>query len=489
MGGWIKSLGKDSLVYGIGYGVSRFLQIIILPIIAHALTVSEFGYYSNYVIFYNFAGGLLILGLDSAVARYFYDSEDKKYHQQLFSSAFYFILLLSFLSIAIFFLFPSVLSDILNIPADYLDSAPYVLLSVPAVALNGFFLSWFKWKREKIKFLINSGGTVVLLLIPLALARQISFIYVFMALFWSQFIVALVSVFLASDYIRFYFNRSLMRSLLKYGFPWMLVFLFGSSRTYLDRVFLTRFLDGEAYGLYNFSVRIATLLSLVTTAFDMAFGPLAFSIWNKEGAPSFFARLQSAYTFAISVIACGVSISSACIIQLMGGSKYAGSEKIVPLLLFAAIPLSLINFSNLGTVYAKKSFLSAFSLFTGFAAVLALNIIFTHRYLQYGATSASLIGHLLIVVVGYWLSRKYYKIPFAYAKDGFVFIFFFLLSLAAVHFPATDGMYLNLIVQLFVLAAIASLFLYFLFSPECKKALSLIKGMRFAVGEDKRTNI
>lgn len=488
MGGWIKSLGKDSLVYGIGYGVSRFLQIIILPIIAHALTVSEFGYYSNYVIFYNFVGGLLILGLDSAVARYFYDSEDKKYHQSLFSSAFYFILALSLLCIAVFSLFPSVLLNILDIPQDYRGAAPYALLSVPAVALNGFFLSWFKWKREKTKFLINSGGAVLLLLIPLIFARKVSFIYVFQVLFWSQFVVALVSIFLASGYLRFYFNRPLMISLLKYGFPWMLVFLFGSSRTYLDRVFLTRFLDDEAYGLYNFSVRIATLISLVTTAFDMAFGPLAFSIWNKKGAPAFFARLQSAYTFAIAVVACAISISSPLIIQFLGGAKYAGAEKVTPLLLFAAIPLSLINFSNLGTVYAKKSFLSAFSLFVGFAAVLVLNIVFTHRYLQYGATSASLIGHLLIVVVGYWLSRKYYNIPFAYFKDGFVFVFFFLLSLMAVHFPLAESMYLNLVLQLLGLAALVLVFLYFLFSIEYKKALSLIKGTGF-VARNKGTNI
>src|SRR5687768_14986200 len=107
MQSWVKNLFKDSLVYGLGYGLSRFLQIIILPIIAQALSLSEFGYYSNYVIFYTIVGGFFVLGLDSAVARYFYDSDDKKYHQQLFSSAFYFILLLSVVSVSIFFLFPS----------------------------------------------------------------------------------------------------------------------------------------------------------------------------------------------------------------------------------------------------------------------------------------------------------------------------------------------------------------------------------------------
>src|SRR5687768_1724398 len=130
MQSWAKNLFKDSLVYGLGYGVSRFLQIIILPIIAQALSLSEFGYYSNYVIFYTIAGGFFVLGLDSAVARYFYDSDDKKYHRQLFSSAFYFILLLSVISISIFFLFPSALLDIIGIPKGYENALYYVLLCI-----------------------------------------------------------------------------------------------------------------------------------------------------------------------------------------------------------------------------------------------------------------------------------------------------------------------------------------------------------------------
>jgi O-antigen/teichoic acid export membrane protein len=477
MQGWAKNLFKDSLVYGLGYGVSRFLQIIILPIIAQALSLSEFGYYSNYVIFYTIVGGFFVLGLDSAVARYFYDSDDKKYHRQLFSSAFYFILLLSAISVSVFFLFPSALLSIIGIPDAYGNALYYVLLCIPAVTLNNFLLSWFKWKRQKFFFLINSAGSVILLLLPLLIVESVSFIYIFQVIFWSQLCVAVISIVLASGYIRFEFNRKLMLDLLKYGFPWMLVFVFGISRTYLDRAFLLQYLNDDVYGLYNFSVRIATLLSVVITAFDMSFGPLAFSIWNKEGAPEFFSRLQSLYTFFISVVACSIAIASPLIIQLLGGAKYAEAEKILPLLLFAAIPLSLINFSNLGTVYAKKSFLSTVSLFAGFAVVLLLNFLLTPVYLQYGATSASLIGHLVIVIAGYFLSRKYYRVPFAYAKDGFVFLFFFTISLLAVHYPLSELVYNNILFQVAALIAIVLLFGFIFFRQDYKK---LVKRFRLS---------
>jgi O-antigen/teichoic acid export membrane protein len=488
MQSWVKNLFKDSLVYGLGYGVSRFLQIIILPIIAQALSLSEFGYYSNYVIFYTIVGGFFVLGLDSAVARYFYDSDDKKYHQQLFSSAFYFILLLSIVSVSIFFLFPSGLLNLIGVPPGYENALFYVLLCIPAVTLNNFLLSWFKWKRQKYFFLINSGGSVVLLLLPLLIAERVSFVYVFQVIFWSQLSVAIVSIILASRYIRFSFNHPLMISLLKYGFPWMLVFVFGISRQYLDRAFLLQYLEDDVYGLYNFSVRISTLLSVVITAFDMSFGPLAFSIWDKEGAREFFSRLQSMYVFFISVVACAITITSPVIIDLLGGSKYAGAEKVLPILLFAAIPLSLINFSNLGTVYAKKSFLSTMSLFAGFATVLALNFLLTPVYLEYGATTASLIGHLVIVITGYFLSKKYYKVQFSYAKDAFVFLFFFAIALLCVHYPVSDLKYNNIFLQSLVLLVIVLLLLFFLYRNDYKK---LLKGFRISRsgGEVRETDL
>jgi O-antigen/teichoic acid export membrane protein len=476
---WGKYLLKDSLVYGVGYGISRFLQIIILPIIAQALTLAEFGYYSNYVIFYTVTGGFLVLGLDSAVARFFYDSDNKKYHQQLFSSALIFIVFISLLTTFCFFLFSDVLLDVIGVPQAYEQALPYVLFSIPPLVLNSFFLSWFKWKRQKVCFLINSSATVIFLLIPLLLADKVTFYFVFQVICWSQIATTAISIPLAFNYMRPYFHKSLMIAMLKYGFPWMLVFVFGVSRTYLDRIFLNQYLSEETYGLYNFSVRVASILSMVITAFDMSFGPLAFSIWNKKEAPVFFARMQSIYIFLIASAACFITILSPILIQVLGGEKYRGAEKVLPFLLFAAICLSLVNFSSLGTSYAKKSFLSTTALFVGFSVVLLSNLLLTPYYLQYGAVFASVIGHLMIVATGYFLSRRYYAIPFNYGRDAFIYIFFFSLSVAAVNFPMVGNFYHRALIQSVILLIIIPLLLYFVFPQEYKKSQSLLKKLFF----------
>jgi O-antigen/teichoic acid export membrane protein len=483
MVGWVKTLFKDSIIYGIGFGVSRFLQVLILPIIAKSLSVSEYGYYSNYVIFYTIAGAIFLLGMDNSVARFLFDSEKKEYHRKVFSIAFFCVLLLSAMASLLLSFFPDPLLQVINVPPGYFSALPYVILTIPVLVLNNFFLSWFKWKRQKSFFLINSIGVVILLLAPLLIAQQsniIDFLLVFKIIFFSQLLIAAVSTALCLQYIRFVFDSTLFLAMLKYGFPWMLVFLLGLSRSYLDRLFLTRYLDNNTYGVYNFSVRLATLLSLIIAAFEMSFGPLAYSIWNKEGASAFFARLQSAYTLLLSSAACVITIVSPLLVLLLGGAKYSGAEMVLPFILFSAIPLTLINFSSIGTAYAKKSFLSTITLFIGFAAVLLLNIMLTPRYLQYGAVNASLIGHILITASGYYFSRKYYKIAFNFTKDAAVFVLFLIFSIAAVQFHISTNVYQDMGIKLFILFIAGFFILFFFFKNEVRKVLSLARNLRYA---------
>ena len=477
--GWLKNLLKDSLVYGIGFGVSRFLQVLVLPIIARSLSLSEYGYYSNYVIFYTIAGGVFVLGLDGSVARFFYDSEEKSYHRKIFSISFFCILLTSIVCVSAFSFFPEELLRVINVPEAYKGALPYVLYTIPALVLNNFLLSWFKWRRQRTFFLVNSIGSVLLLLLPLLLVRPISFLFVFKIIFFSQVVIAFVSLLLASDYIRMVFDKPLFIAMLKYGFPWMLIFFLGLSRSYIDRFFLTRYLNDDLYGVYNFSARISTLLSLVLTAFDMSFMPLAFSIWSKEGAAIFFARLQSAYTLLISTTACFIAIISPVVIRVLGGIKYEGAEKILPFLLFSAIPLSLINFSSLGTLYAKKSFLNTVTLLVGFSVVLVLNIILTPTYLQYGAVNASIIGHILITATGYYFSQKYYKISFNFRKDALIFLFFLILSILSVQVNISANIYQDIALKLTILIAVTAFIFIFFFKNEYRKILSLIKNLRY----------
>ena len=48
-------------------------------------------------------------------------------------------------------------------------------------------------------------------------------------------------------------------------------------------------------GEYAVAVKIANLLLIIVGAFQISFGPYAYSIWKKEEAPKVFAQLAEYY--------------------------------------------------------------------------------------------------------------------------------------------------------------------------------------------------
>jgi O-antigen/teichoic acid export membrane protein len=222
------------------------------------------------------------------------------------------------------------------------------------------------------------------------------------------------------------------------------------------------------------------LITLVTTAFDMSFGPLAFSIWNKEGASRFFSTLQSIYVFFLSAVACVIVILSPFLVDILGGPKYRGAEKVLPYLLFSAIPLSLIAFSSMGIIYAKKPFLSTLTLIIGFITVLILNAIFTPTLLQLGAVNSSVIGHLLIVITGYYFSRRYYKVNFNFKKDGLIFLLMFASSIVMVEVQLADNTIEDILMKMLILIIEVIVVTILFFQSEFQKSFTFLKNLYYS---------
>ena len=84
----IKTLGKQSLIYGIGTILTRIVTFLLLPLYTNIFTTEEYGIVS---LAYAFTGFVMIAyryGMDSALMKYYIDAEgkDKKtYFTTIFS--------------------------------------------------------------------------------------------------------------------------------------------------------------------------------------------------------------------------------------------------------------------------------------------------------------------------------------------------------------------------------------------------------------------
>ena len=70
-----KFLLKDTFIFGLAQGLSRSFALITFPILSRNLNVSDYGLLDLFLTISGFIVIFLIFGQDSAVARYFYDTD------------------------------------------------------------------------------------------------------------------------------------------------------------------------------------------------------------------------------------------------------------------------------------------------------------------------------------------------------------------------------------------------------------------------------
>jgi O-antigen/teichoic acid export membrane protein len=145
------------------------------------------------------------------------------------------------------------------------------------------------------------------------------------------------------------------------------------------------------------------------------------------------------------MLSCGLVISASgkLLVVLFGGRNYEGAEKMIPILTLANIIYGLYSFASIGISYSKKSYLSLVALAISVTLIFSLNILLVKYFFQYAVAVALIAGNLLLVILGYYFSKKYYKIPFQFAAN-----FWFILLVACIivllpHLEFVSNIYLD----------------------------------------------
>ena len=81
-------LGKQSVIYGFGHFITRFINFLLLPLYTHRLTPEEYGVVSLLYAFIAFANILFTHGMDTAYMRFQGMEKTEKNKRTIFSTSF-----------------------------------------------------------------------------------------------------------------------------------------------------------------------------------------------------------------------------------------------------------------------------------------------------------------------------------------------------------------------------------------------------------------
>ncbi|MFV0554827.1 MAG: lipopolysaccharide biosynthesis protein [Mangrovibacterium sp.] len=438
-----KKLASDTAIYGVSSIVGRFLNWWLVPYYSHLFLPSEYGVVTNLFSYMAFVLVVLTYGMETGYFRYASQAKDKElvYSTSLVSllstSLAFLLLVLPFSGNIATWLgyaeFPEYIRWIALIMAlDAFTSIPFAKLRIEGrpikfatlkvvsifvnIFLNIFFLSI-------CPYLLESN--------PESIVRHVyradmGVGYVFISNLVAS---ALVFLMLIPDMkISFRFQRSLLREMLWYSFPILIVGVAGMVNQNIDKILLPVLIpEGESpmaqLGIYGANYKLAVIMNMFIQAFRYAFEPFFFSQAKNDDNKRGYALILKYFSIFGFVIFLAVSLFLEAFksLHIINEAYYSGL-KIVPIILMANLFLGIYYTLSLWYKLTDKTRFGAYFALAGAAITLLVNVIFIPRHGYMASAYAVLISYALMMVLSYVVGQKYFPIDYPVKRIGFYFV-------------------------------------------------------------------
>ena len=342
----LKEFSKDTIVYGLGNGIKKFIGILLLPLYTRALSPADFGILDTLGTLLFFISAFFNLGLDSASGFYFFQPSDEKEKGKILFTTFILRLAVIVPSVIMSF-FSRGISMLLFKTPNYTNVVLITFLLIPINMLMSEQSLIYRFYRNPwgynfltiVKSLVNISAGILLV---------ISFKFgvwgAQMASLISSFAVIVVSFsFYTRKKYNYKFNWQWAKKLLKFGFPlvWagLAVWVYSSS----DRWFLLYFRNLNEIGYYSIGNTFSQPIGLISMAVQMSFGVLFLSVYNEEKDSdkprSKIMLRKSLFLFIVitTLLSIFLSLYAYEIVRFVATKKFIEGIIVIPVLCFAGI--------------------------------------------------------------------------------------------------------------------------------------------------------
>ena len=414
-----KDFIKDTVVYGLGSGIKKFIGLFLLPFYTRALTPSDYGILETLGTSIFFVSAFLNMGLDSASGFYFFKGKDDREKGEIIFTVFV-LRLASAIPALILSFFSSQLSKILFGTEQYTYVIFFSCMSLPIgllVSEQSHLYRFYRspWKYNTVTIIqslasIIAGISLVVILKYGVLGAQ-------MASVISSSAIVIFSFFnFAKNKYTYHFNFVFAKKMLKYGFPLIWAGIASWFFISSDRYFLLHYQNLQEIGYYSIGATFSQPINLINMAVQMSFGVLFYSEYNKEIDPGkqnsrkLIKDVFSLFIFVTIIIASFLSIFGIELIGVITTKDYLFGALAIPLLTFSAIFDQAFQITALGiTLMEKTWYFTIIIIITAIFNVIA-NFLLIPKYSFVGAGIATLLSYILYWSLAYNISQKFFKV-------------------------------------------------------------------------------
>lgn len=459
----MKILAKETAIYGLSSIIGKFLNWLLVPLYTYVLAQqSDYGIVTNLYAWTALLLVILTYGMETGFFRF--ANKEGAHPNTVYVTAMVSLFTTSLLFAVLCCVFCRPISAALGYP----DHSEFIALLSVVVAMDAFAcipFAYLRYKRRPLQFaalkLLFVFLNILLNLFFLVLCPKIQDAawvapwynpdygvgYVFVANILATGIQTLCLLPYILEPLRGrvepLFSFPLLKDMLRYSLPLLVLGVCGIMNQTLDRIlfpFLYTAADAQAQlGIYGACFKVAMVMMMFTQAFRYAYEPFVFAKHKDKQSVEAYADAMKYYILFSYLILLGMVFYLDLLKYIIAPTYWEGL-KIVPVVLWAYIFQGVyFNLSFWYKLTDKTQYGAYFSL-VGVVITFVLQVIFVPRIGYMASAASSAVCYFAIMLLSYFVGRKYLTIPYDFRKIGaYTLITLLLLGLFAIvaHFLPT----------------------------------------------------
>ena len=424
----LKSLAKDTAIYGLSSIVGRFLNYLLVPLYTHYMPKDsgDYGVSTNIYAYTALILVLLTFGMETTLFRF---ANDGKYKPDtVLSTAMATVGSLTAVFLLLIFGFIGPISGALG----YTEHPDYLLMMAVVVALDAIQaipFSYLRFQKRAIRF-----ASLKMLFIVLNIAMNVIYFVVlgktsvFYVFFINLLCTSLITFFFLPDIFRIQwkFDGQLLKTMFSYSWPILVLGIAGILNQVADKIIFPLVYPDEAQanvqlGIYGSCVKIAMIMAMITQAFRYAYEPIVFAKSKDADKTEYYATAMK-YFIIFTLLAFLCVMGWMPVLKYIIGADYREGLGVVPIVMMAEIFMGI--YFNLSFWYKliDKTIYGAWFSLVGCIVLFAVNILLIPTYGYWACAWGGFAGYGTAMVLSYIIGQKKNPIPYPLKSITLYFI-------------------------------------------------------------------
>lgn len=429
----LKSLAKDTAIYGLSSIAARFINYLLVPIqtAKFAAAGGQYGIITNVYAYVALLIIILTYGMETTFFRFM--SKDGEDPHKVYSTSLHTVGFTSLLFAIIVLLFNQPIAAAMG----YADHPEFVSIMFVTVAIDAFTaipFAYLRCKHRPIKFavlkVLNITFNITLNLLYLIILPyfKINLFGIYdddftLNVAWVFYINIFCSVatllMLWSELkgFKYAFDWKTCKRMLTYTWPLLIMGLAGQLNQCASQIIFPYVFDGSnkesltQLGIYGACIKIAMIMVMITQAFRYAYEPFVFGKTKDKDNKETYAKAMKYYIiFTLLAFLCVMGYID--ILRYLVGKSYWDGLRIVPIVMASEIMFGI--FFNLSFWYKliDKTIWGAYFSGIGAVVLIAVDIIFIPKFSYIACAWAGFVSYAVSMLLSYFIGQKHYPIRY-----------------------------------------------------------------------------